>query len=238
MAIDDGGFAEALGAGGSDKILLKRLDHASAHEAGDDGGGGRGKDESREDQMRETPPPSRRQPPERESEDENHQGSGDVGGQRNGSKSGKHRGVVAPSRAVHRSESAEPNTREGREEKGGPAERECDGQGLGENFVHRAVAVFRRKAQVSAQEVTEVAGVLLPEGAIEFVFREELLLDRLGDFSLPIKRPAGRDADEQKSDRDDAKENDDEREQTLGEMGHPAWRVSGFPRPRGDRRCA
>ena len=131
--------------------------------------------------MRETPPPSRRQPPERESEDENHQGSGDVGGQRNGGEGGKHRGVVAPSRAVHGRKSAEPNTREG---------------------------------------------------------REELLLDRLGDFSLPIKRPAGRDADEQKSDRDDAKENDDEREQTLGEMGHPAWRVSGFPRPRGDRRCA
>ena len=54
------------------------------------------------------------------------------------------------------------------------------------------------------QEVAEIARVLTENRAVEFVFRQELFLDGCGDFSLAVKRPARREADQKEGDADHA----------------------------------
>ena len=91
-----------------------------------------------------------------------------------------------------------------------------------ENFRHASIPVLRGIAQVSAEQIAQVADVLLPKRTVQFVLGQQLLLDGGRNFSLRVKRPAGRNADQKERDRDHAEQHGHQTSQTADEESdHP-----------------
>ena len=235
--VDDGAVGEAFGAGGADKILVEDFEQAGAHEAGDDGGKGDCQGDGGQDELGGRAPAADGQPLEPEAEDENEDGAYDKHRDGQPEQGGGHGEAVGRGVTAHGGEGAEPDAAGGGEKEGESAEREGDGQGLGEDFVDAAVAVFGREAQIAADDVGEVAGELGPERSVELVFGEELGFDGGGEFALAVEGSAGGEADEEKSQGDDAKENEKKRGEAADEQLEHAWRVRKSVR-RGKEKCA
>jgi hypothetical protein len=90
---------------------------------------------------------------------------------------------------------------------------------LGEQRVDRAVPEFGGESQITAENIAEVVGVLLPERAVQVVPGEELFLDGLGDLPFAGERTSRGDSQQQESDRKHAAQNAGDREEASEKEG-------------------
>lgn len=206
VAVGDGAFGEAFGAGGSDEVLSEDFEEGGAGEACDVGDGGSGEGESGEDDALRGVPATDGKERKFDGEEEGEQGACDEHGKAQQGEGGEHGGGIGPRAFAGGGEGAEPDTGAGGHEESGEAEGEGDGQALSDEFVDGAVAVFGGDAELSGGEVGEVTDELGGDGAIELVFGGELLLDDGREFAFTGERTARREADEQEGDRDDAQQ--------------------------------
>ena len=170
------------------------FEHAVAHEAGDVGDVGGGETERGQDEAAQAAPPADWEPPEGASEKTaDQQRAGDEGGEGDGEQ-----GCRAWRRGRSRCPCAWRQGSRGRlprtveRMKGDGAELEGHRQLLADDLADRPVPVFEGDAEVTLEEVAEVAGVLAPEGPVEVVAAEQLLLDEGGrGFFCLSKGPPG-----------------------------------------------
>ncbi len=80
---------------------------------------------------------------------------------------------------------------------------------LADQFVHGPVRVLEGGAEIALQQAAEIIEVLPIHGFVHAVIGFEILADFGRDIFLRVERPAGRQADHEKSDRRDDQEHRD-----------------------------
>lgn len=85
-----------------------------------------------------------------------------------------------------------------------------DGTGL-----RQAMGVCRRKPETRGGPLSPLAAGF----PVELVACKQLFLDRRGNFPLAAEWPAGREPDQEKGDRDDAKQNAKKRQRAAKDEG-------------------
>ncbi len=118
--------------------------------------------------------------------------------------------VIEPTVALHGGEGAEGNANDEGDGERDEAELEGGGELVADDLVDGAIGVFEGRAEVAAEETSEVVEVLPVERFIEAVVGLEIAEDFRGDGFFGGERAAGHEADHEERRRDDDQKNGDD----------------------------